>query len=119
VFYDADCAFCVAMVRRFEPVLARRHFELVPLQTPGAGGTLGVRDDHLLDEMRLRLPDGSVFGGADAVAEIARRIWWGWPFWALTRLPGAMVPIRATYRWIARNRGCVNRACEIDAPKRI
>jgi len=31
--------------------------------------------------MRLRLRDGRVFGGAAAVVEIARRIWWAWPLW--------------------------------------
>ena len=115
VFYDADCPFCVNAARRFERVLARHRFELVPLQTPGACAKLGVRDDQLLDEMRLRLQDGRVFGGAAAVAEIARRIWWAWPLWALSRLPGAMRPMRAAYRWIARHRSCANGTCEIDA----
>jgi hypothetical protein len=32
VFYDADCSFCVNSARRFERALARRRFELVPLQ---------------------------------------------------------------------------------------
>ena len=90
IFYDAACPFCVNMVERFHRSLVRRRFEFTPLQTPGACGMLGVDDDHLLDEMRLRLRDGQVFAGADAVAEIARRIWWGWPLWALSRLPGAM-----------------------------
>ena len=108
VFYDADCRFCVSAARRFERVLGRRRLELVPLQTPGAAATLGVPDDLLLDEMRLRLQDGAVFGGATAVAEIARRIWWAWPLWALSQLPGAMRPLRATYMWIARRRGCTN-----------
>jgi predicted DCC family thiol-disulfide oxidoreductase YuxK len=119
VFYDGGCAFCVDAARRFERVLARRRVELVPLQTPGASDTLGVRDDQLLDEMRLRLHDGKVLGGAAAVAEIARRIWWAWPFWALSRLPGAMSPIQATYRWIARHRDCGNGACDIDARARL
>jgi predicted DCC family thiol-disulfide oxidoreductase YuxK len=115
VFYDADCRFCVDWARRFERVLGRRRLELVPLQTPGAGAALGLRDELLLDEMRLRLQDGEVFGGAAAVVEIARRIWWAWPFWALSQLPGAMRPLRATYRRIARRRGCTSGACEIDA----
>jgi predicted DCC family thiol-disulfide oxidoreductase YuxK len=119
VFYDADCAFCVTAARRFERVLARRRVELVPLQTPDAGARLGVRDDRLLDEMRLRLPNGTVLGGADAVAEIARRIWWAWPLWTLSRVPGAMRPMRATYRWVARHRSCTNGACKVDAPRRV
>lgn len=104
VFYDADCAFCVRSAHRFERVLARRRFKLVPLQTPGACAAFDVGDEHLLDQMRLRLPDGTVFGGAAALMEIARRIWWAWPLWALSRLPGAMRPMRAAYRWVTRHR---------------
>jgi predicted DCC family thiol-disulfide oxidoreductase YuxK len=115
VFYDADCRFCVNAARRFERVLARRRFELVPLQIPGASAEFGIPDDQLLAEMQLLLHDGTVFGGAAAVVEIARRIWWAWPLWALSRLPGAMRPMRATYRWIARHRNCSNGGCEIDA----
>jgi predicted DCC family thiol-disulfide oxidoreductase YuxK len=115
VFYDADCLFCVNTARRFERVLARRRLELVPLQMPGTWARLGVRDNQRFDEMRLRLQDGTVFGGAAAVAEIARRIWWAWPIWALSRLPGAMRPMGATYRWIARHRSCANGACEMSA----
>lgn len=65
--------------------------------------------------MRLRLDDGTVFGGAAAVMEIARRIWWAWPLWALSRLPGAMRPMRATYRWIADHRSCTDNGCKRDA----
>ena len=113
VLYDAECRFCVSAARRFERVLARRRFELVPLQNPAA--TFEVPDDQRLAEMRLRLRDGTVFGGAAAVVEIARRIWWAWPLWALSRLPGAMRPMSAIYRWIARNRSCATGACDIGA----
>jgi len=115
VFYDADCRFCVNAARRFQLVLARRGFELVPLQLAGASATFGVPDDQFLAEMRLRFRDGTAFGGAAAVVEIARRIWWAWPLWALSRLPGAMGPMHAAYRWIARRRSCANGACKIDA----
>jgi len=42
VLYDADCPFCVRMVRRFGPLLASRRFALLPLQTPW------VRLEHAL-----------------------------------------------------------------------
>ncbi len=104
VFYDADCRLCVAGARRFERVLGRRRFELVPLQGPGTAAELGIPDSQRLDEMRLRMRDGTVLGGAAAVVEIARRIWWAWPLWAVSRLPGATRPMSAMYRWIARHR---------------
>ncbi len=113
IYYDDECRLCRSMLRRFGRTLARRRFTFVPLQSPGAARVLGVADEHLLDEMRVRLDDGAVFGGAAAMTAIARRIWWAWPMWALSRVPGAMLVLNAAYRWIARNRHCLNGACEV------
>ena len=111
VFYDAGCSLCTRAARRFEHLLDRHAFRLVPLQAPGASALLGVREDHLLDEMRVRLRDGRVFGGADAMVEIARRIWWAWPVWAVSRVPGVLPPMRAVYRAIAARRTCTAGVC--------
>jgi len=111
VFYDADCRFCAAGARRFERVLTRRRFSLVPLQAADAAARLGVDQSHLLDEMRVRFEDGRVVGGAEAIMQIARRIWWAWPLWAFSRLPGVARPMDAAYKWFARNRGCVSGSC--------
>jgi predicted DCC family thiol-disulfide oxidoreductase YuxK len=113
IYYDDECRFCRAMLQRFGRTLVRRRFTFVPLQSPGAARVLGVSDEHLLDEMRVRLDDGAVFGGASALVAIARRIWWAWPLWALSWLPGAMPVLDAGYRWIARNRHCLHGACEV------
>jgi len=118
VFYDGECAICTRGVRRFQSVLARRRITLTPLQTPDACARLAIREEDRLKEMRLRLEDGTVFGGAAAVVEIARRIWWARPLWALSRLPGAMRPMRAAYGWAARHRGCANGVCRIEPPIR-
>jgi predicted DCC family thiol-disulfide oxidoreductase YuxK len=116
VFYDEECSICVSGARRFGPPLARRRIGVVPLQSLDACKTLGIREEERLTEMRLRLVDGTVFGGAEAVVEIARRIWWAWPLWALSRLPGAMRTMRTAYDWVARHRGCANGACRLEAP---
>ena len=116
VFFDGDCGICTQAARRFEGVLRRRRFALVPLQASDACHTLGISEAERLSEMRLRLADGTVFGGAQAVVEIARRIWWAWPVWAISRLPGAMRPLDAGYRWLARRRRCANGACRITRP---
>jgi predicted DCC family thiol-disulfide oxidoreductase YuxK len=118
VFYDAECRLCAAGASRLSGVLAQRHIDLVPLQSPGASVLLGVPEEQLLVEMRLRLRDGTVLGGAAAVVEIARRIWWASPLWAISRLPGAMRPLNAVYRWIARNRTCFNGACGVETKRR-
>lgn len=119
VFYDAECRLCVAGANRLRGVLARRGIALVPLQSPGASTLLGVPEEQLLVEMRLRLANGTVLGGASAVVEIARRIWWASPLWAISRLPGAMRPLNAIYRWVARNRTCFNGTCDVGTTPRV
>ena len=115
VLYDADCRFCVRLVRRCHRALTRRRFELLPLQTPWVHARLGLNDSELLTEMRLLKPGGAVFGGADAVREIARHFWWAWPFRQLCRIPAAPGLFRRGYRWIARHRYCASGACEINS----
>ena len=61
--------------------------------------------------MRLLLADGRELGGADALVEIARRIWWAWPLFALAQVPGVMLLLHAAYRQVAANRHCISGAC--------
>jgi predicted DCC family thiol-disulfide oxidoreductase YuxK len=112
LFYDGDCPLCCESARRFGRILARRRFGLRPLQSPGTAERLGLEDRDLLREMRLLLADGRSFGGADAVVEIARHIWWAWPLWLISRVPGARPILRAAYRRMAANRHCVGGVCK-------
>ena len=111
LFYDGECRFCCESVRRLEPILHRRGFVFRPLQSPEARQRFGSSDHALLPEMRLSLADGRNLGGADAVVEIARRIWWTWPLWLFSRLPGARPFLHAVYRVIAANRHCLGGTC--------
>jgi alginate O-acetyltransferase complex protein AlgI len=114
IFYDADCRYCRAMARRFQPLFAGRQFELLPLQTAGLAEKLHLAKSELLAEMRVLRPDGKCFSGADALIEIARDFWWAWPVWQLGRVPAIRGILRAGYRWIARNRSCAVGGCEIS-----
>ena len=117
VLYDAECRFCLAFVRRFERLLVRHGFALLPLQTLWVRNRLGLSDEQLLAEMRLLLPDGNLFGGADALVEISRSYWWAFPLRVLARIPGGRRCLRAIYRWIARHRfwflgRCMGQECK-------
>jgi predicted DCC family thiol-disulfide oxidoreductase YuxK len=113
LFYDGECRVCCESARRFGRILARRRFELRPLQSPGVAQRLGLGDRDLLRETRLLLADGRNLGGAEAVVEIARHIWWAWPLWLASRLPGARPVLHAIYRVIAANRRCFGGVCKI------
>jgi predicted DCC family thiol-disulfide oxidoreductase YuxK len=115
VLYDADCRFCVTMARRFRAPLVARHFQLLPLQTPGFRERLQIPSPDWMAEMRLLKPDGTVFGGADALLEISRQFRWTWPIRQLARFPGIRNAFHGIYRWVARHRHCASGACGMVA----
>jgi predicted DCC family thiol-disulfide oxidoreductase YuxK len=106
LFYDAECTFCVKIVRAAAPTLIRRGFALAPLQDPRVGALLGLSQSELLLEMRLLLSNGQQTGGADAAVALSHEIWWARPLVWLSRLPGMMRLLRRAYRWIAAHRKC-------------
>jgi len=114
VLYDGECPLCTGAAARFAPLLWRYHFDLAPLQTPWVQKRLGLEPNEPLVEMKLLAGDESIYGGAEALAQIARRIWWAWPLFAIAQIPGAMIPFRAIYRRIAVNRNCFNGSCQIS-----
>src|SRR5437870_3690201 len=93
LLYDSECAMCRKWAARFQSTLRQRGVAVRPLPT-----------DRAWDEMKLRTNAGQTWGGADAAMELARRIWWAWPVWVLSRLPGAMPKMRRAYRWVAERR---------------
>ena len=99
----------------FHGALARRRFELAPLQAPWVRQRLGLAEPELLAEMRLVKPDGRVISGADALLEICRQFWWAWPFRQLAHIPAIMNLFRAGYRWVARHRHCAGGDCKVGA----
>src|SRR5215469_9529609 len=107
------------MARRFQHLLAGRHFELLPLQTPWVKARLALPDSELLTEMRLLRPDGKYFGGADALLEIAGDYWWAWPLRQVGRIPVVKKILRTGYRKIAQNRSCTTGACEIEGRRGV
>jgi predicted DCC family thiol-disulfide oxidoreductase YuxK len=106
LFYDADCTFCLKIVRAIAPTLIKRGFALAPLQDPRVGPLLGLSPSELLLEMRLLLSNGQQTGGVDAAVALAHEIWWARPLPWLCRLPGMLQLLRRTYRWIAARRKC-------------
>lgn len=113
VVYDAECRICRNWAARSYRVLRRRGFGLVPFHVAWVRKELGLKDGQLPDEMRLLTPDGKNPGGADAIIEIMRSIWWALPVVLLARIPGVMEVLRAAYRFLARRRYCINGTCKV------
>ena len=109
LIYDGECGFCRQWVDRVRRWDRRRALALVPFQDQARVAALGLPLPALAAAMHLVLPDGRVFAGADAVAELLRLLegnrWLAWPF----RLPGVLPVARRVYAAIARRRHCLVR----------
>ena len=74
VFFDGTCGLCTISARQLRDRIAPRGFAVVPLQTPGVTDLLHLSAEDLDLEIKLRTPDGTVLGGADALVRLALRL---------------------------------------------
>ncbi len=120
LFFDADCRFCTRIARAVAPILAKHNLGVAPLQDPRVAELLGMTPRELLREIRFLHCNGQHFGGADAVLEVAKEIWWWRPLVWISRIPGMMRALRAGYHWVAAQRSCAAEQCELsDKGQRI
>jgi predicted DCC family thiol-disulfide oxidoreductase YuxK len=116
VLYDADCQFCITWARCSQKLLESRQLVLMPLQTPWVRTRLGLPEAQLLAEMRLLLPNGQIYGGADALLEIGRYFWWSRLLARAGHIPWVNAWLHTFYRWVARHRRCGTDACGTKIP---
>ncbi len=114
IFYDASCGLCSASYRRFGPMTESRGYRWVPIQDPRARDLLGLEEGQLPDEMKLLTTGGRMLGGVDALLKVASSIWWAWPAWLVSCVPGVRPILRMIYRRVARNRHRISGACGFD-----
>ncbi|MFE0380518.1 thiol-disulfide oxidoreductase DCC family protein [Streptomyces inhibens] len=101
--YDGDCAFCTSSVRFAERRL-RPRCEAAPWQFTDLE-KLGVTQQRAEHEVLWVTPNGSVHGGAQAVAKLLLSAHGGWPLvGALLTLPPVRWFARGVYRVVANNR---------------
>ena len=111
ILYDDSCGFCRRWVPFWEAALQRRGFAIAPLQAAWVKSKLGLPDEELAEDLRLLLADGSHLSGAAVYRYAMRRIWWAWPLYGLSLLPGLRQVFDRGYRTFARNRHRVSAAC--------
>ena len=120
LIYDGNCAFCMRnsalLVRLMQGKVQRvssRESQLPDLH-------LALTVEKTQARMYLLLPDGRLFGAAEAVARVFALAPWG-RFALAYYLPGVGFLLEALYRYIAANRyrwwgtasGCDGDACSV------
>jgi predicted DCC family thiol-disulfide oxidoreductase YuxK len=111
VCFDRDCSVCTSLARRFRRPLETCGFGLATLQDPRVQALLALPREELFQEMRVAADDGRVYSGSEAIAFLARQIWWAWPLYAAAKLPGVPRSLGICYRWFANHRTCLSGAC--------
>jgi predicted DCC family thiol-disulfide oxidoreductase YuxK len=105
LFFDGDCAFCSASVRRVAHFDKRRRVAFAPLQGKFAAemGFTKYADEAGGTMVLLRESDGQVFLRGDALIELARALGGAWRVFTAARF--IPKPLRdAVYQWVTDNR---------------
>lgn len=105
LFFDGDCAFCSASVRRAFKFDKHRRLRYSPLQGKLAAekGFSAYADKVDGTMVVMRESDGKVFLRSDAAIEIARALGGGWRIFSLAVLIPRFIR-DGVYRWISRHR---------------
>ena len=111
IWYDGNCPLCRAMKDNLQEPLTKAGFAFAPLQEEWVRAQLGGADPDR--EMKVRQPDGTILGGADAVVYLANFLPWAWPVRLTARIPGGMTILRGIYRFVAERRTCGPDSCAL------
>jgi predicted DCC family thiol-disulfide oxidoreductase YuxK len=109
ILYDASCGLCSRWVRSGSPILQRYGFRIAPLQSSWLPSRTGLPTAELITEVRLLKETGELISGAEVYRQIMRRIWWMFPGYLLSRVPGLREIFDWTYRTVARHRHTISR----------
>jgi predicted DCC family thiol-disulfide oxidoreductase YuxK len=115
VLFDDACGVCRHWIQYFAGTLRRRGFEIAPLQSDWVNDKLKLSPDELFQDMRVMLVDGSSIAGADGYRYLMRRIWWAYPIYLVSLIPGLRQTFNWSYRKFADNRFRISRTCRLPS----
>jgi predicted DCC family thiol-disulfide oxidoreductase YuxK len=118
VLYDGGCGVCTTWVPFWAPTLARAGLSIAPLQEPWVVERAALSPEALLSDIRLLLRNGGQVVGADVYRYVMRRLWWAYPLYVLTVVPGLRWVFNRAYRVFANNRMHISSACGLRPPQR-
>jgi predicted DCC family thiol-disulfide oxidoreductase YuxK len=111
VLYDADCGVCSRWVPSWGPTLQQRGLAIAPLQSAWVQERTGLALADLQSDIRLLQPNGQLLSGAEVYRYMMRRIWWAYPLYLLSNVPGLSQVFEWAYRTFARHRMRISASC--------
>lgn len=113
LLYDSDCAVCTRLAKFWTPTFARLGLLVAPLQSPWVGQRTGVEQSELLRDIRLLESNGTLHSGADVYRFVMRRLWWAYPLYLLSMIPGLHALFNSAYHTFVRHRKTVSSSCGV------
>lgn len=113
VLYDGACGVCSHWVPKWEGILSRLGLAVAPLQGAWVEERTGLSRDLLLTDLRLLHNDGRMTSGADVYRYVLRRIWWGYPLYIFSVIPGLRSVFDWAYRTFAQHRMRISASCGV------
>jgi predicted DCC family thiol-disulfide oxidoreductase YuxK len=113
ILYDGACGVCSNSVARFRTTLERLGLDIAPLQSTWVQERTGLPADLLSTDIRLLHANGQITLGPDVYRYVMRRIWWAYPLFLLSTLPGLNHVFNWSYRAFARHRMQISSSCEL------
>ncbi len=93
------------------PTLRRRGLGIAPLQSAWVQERTGLPPAELLNDIRLLPPSGQLLAGAEVYRYMMRRMWWAYPLYLLSKVPGLSQLFEWGYRTFARHRMRISTSC--------
>jgi predicted DCC family thiol-disulfide oxidoreductase YuxK len=111
ILYDSACAVCTRLVNFWTPTFHRLGLFVAPLQSPWVSQRIGLDQSELLRDIRLLESNGTLHSGPDAYRFVMRRLWWAYPLYLLSIVPGLHSLFDSAYRAFARHRSMLSSNC--------
>ncbi len=123
VIYDGECNFCKQQVRNLQRLdRFGTRLSFISLHDPRVAERYAqLTHDQLMEQMYVVTTAGMMYGGADAVRYLSRRLPLLWPVAPILHLPGTAKLWRWFYHQIAKRRyklagkatSCENDVCSV------
>lgn len=111
IFFDATCGLCSESVRRWEKSLTKAGFDLIPLQSIQAEQMLNLPPKQTPNEIKLVTTQGQMLGGIEALAYLARYVWWAFPFHLVMKETFFRFLMVEIYQILAKHRRRISQTC--------
>ena len=111
MLYDAVCSVCTRLARSWRGTLGRLRLTVAPLQSPWVSERAGLDRATLLQDLRLLENNDRLVSGPGVYRYVMRRLWWGYPLFLLSIVPGLSRIFDWSYRTFARHRSRILGGC--------